>query len=580
MIPLLILLLCLGGSVFSTLILSLTLTGLLNGLVLGTSFFIASLTADYIISMDLMNDDTIFDFRRTMAVSLFCWVIWLFFMLLGAAISSLVSNPTWWIRFTLLGFSATLILRLVVFNAVSMRSQRRLLVASVLQPILNIVPFLVLSANFGYSITLGTLSFLVASFVIAFSASLGFLFLLNQTGKERVGLKSMPLFKAFMVNWVAGLNAPMEEILQELGEDQEVEVSLMRFGCSETKAIMVVPSIHPGPFKNIGSSILPALLKDHLEKEFGGVTCVPHGMMGHEFDLASQLDNTKVISAVSSCLSCLDAGISKASPFVTVSDGLATASCQVFGRSAFISFTLAPRTIEDLPLELGTFVRDEAHKRGLDLCAIVNAHNSFNRTAEMQESLASLKEVAARCLDKAISQEQFSFDIGVSSILPKEFTLEDGMGSGGITVMVVKSEIQKAAYVVIDGNNMVSGLREQILSSLRSIGIDEGEIFTTDTHAVSAIIKGDRGYHPVGETMENKVLIDHIREVAVSALSNCQRVEVSCRSVKIPHVKVIGASQVETMSLLIPQTIQRAKRMVVPIFGGAGLLLMLLLMFT
>ena len=72
------------------------------------------------------------------------------------------------------------------------------------------------------------------------------------------------------------------------------------------------------------------------------------------------------------------------------------------------------------------------------------------------------------------------------------------MGAGGITAIVVEVENQKTAYVVIDGNNMMPGLREKILTWLAALGFEESEVFTTDTHTVSALVTGSRGYHPVG----------------------------------------------------------------------------------
>jgi putative membrane protein len=343
---------------------------------------------------------------------------------------------------------------------------------------------------------------------------------------------------------------------------------------------MVVPSVHPGPFKNIGSSLMPALLKAQLEKELGCVACVPHGLFGHEYDLASQLQNEKVISDVIACARTSEGQLGSASPFVTVSNGLATGCCQVFGKSAFISFTLAPKTIEDLPGELERFVREEAGKRGLDRCVVVNAHNSIDGIAEMQESFASLKDVATKCLDKALLLTQSPFEVGAASVLPEEFSLEEGMGSGGITVAVLKTGQQKAAYVVIDGNNMVSGLRERILSSLRSMGIEDGEIFTTDTHAVNALVLTSQGYHPVGEVMENEKFISYVMNAASSALADMELVGVSFSSVKVPNVKVVGAKQLESLCLLVDKTIRRAKESLIPVFGASGLLLMLLLLFV
>jgi len=587
-ILLLLLLLCVGGSFSSVALLGIDgffskFEWLSEGLFLGSSVFFTTLAADFIISQLVMTKDPVFNFRRTMGLSIFCWAVWLFFMFLGAVAGALTSNLGWWVRLCLLGFSATVILRLIVFNTVSMRAPKRLFTASLLQPFLNIVPFLLLWWKIGNISMINMTSivaFLLSSVIVGFAATFSFIFLLNQTGNKAIGMQSVPLFKAFMLNWITGLSAPFEDLLEKLGEERDVEVSMIRFGFPAAKAVMVVPSIHPGPFKNIGSSLLPAMLKSDLEREFGCVACVPHGMLGHEFDLASQAQSKKVILDVVSSLRHLEAEDSTASSFVTHSNGLATACCQVFGKSAFISFTLAPKTIEDLPHEFGQFVREEAKKRELDLCIVVNAHNSKDGTVETQQSLASLKDVAANCLDKVLSLKKSSLQVGVASVLPEEFSLEDGMGSGGITVQIVEIERQKAAYVVIDGNNMISGLRERILSSLFSIGIDEGEIFTTDTHAVSALIKSEQGYHPVGEAMDNEKLIGYIKDTTVSALAKLQPVEVTSRSITVSHVKVMGAKKLEALCLLIDQASQKAKRFLVPILGASGLVLMLLSMFV
>jgi len=172
------------------------------------------------------------------------------------------------------------------------------------------------------------------------------------------------------------------------------------------------------------------------------------------------------------------------------------------------------------------------------------------------------------------------FRVGAATVTPKEFSLEDGMGPGGITTVVVKVGEQKTAYVVIDGNNMVSGLRESILSALHSIGVDEGEVLTTDTHSVNALILSERGYHPIGEAIDHERLIGHIKEATLAAMSDLEPVKAACRSMTVPKVKVIGEKRLEALSLLTDKTFQKAKETVVPIFAASGLLLMLFLMFV
>jgi len=571
--------LCLGCGLLSALVVFPSLLGLYGGLLLGGALFATSLFADHVTNRLILPRGTIFNFRRTVGFSLVCWALWFFFVFVGVVLA-VTAGLQWWIRLCLLGFSAVMILRLVVVGSIASVSYKRILAVSLIQPFLCVVPFLIFWVFIGYSFTFYIPAFFLFSTLVALASTLGFLHLLDRLGQKMLRLHSLSLFKAFMLNWVLGLNAPFEDFLEKLGEERNVEVSLVKFGSSSSKVIMVIPSVHPGPFKNIGSSLLPSLLKANLEEKLNCVACVPHGLLGHEFDLASQLQNQKIIADVVQSLKNFELSDARASPFVKVSNGLATACCQIFGKSAFISFTLAPRTIEDLPEELGQFVNREAEKYGLQVCAVINAHNSINGKADMEESLGSLKDVATKCLEKAASMKRLPFQVGSATVLPKGFSLEDGMGSGGITVIVLTSGGQKAAYVVIDGNNMVSGLRERILSLLKSIGIDDGEILTTDTHSVSALVLNGLGYHPVGEVMDNEKLLSCVKELTVAALANSEDVKVSCRNIVVPNVKVIGAKQLETLCILVEKGIQLAKRAMGPIFVCSGLLLMLFLLLV
>jgi len=321
------------------------------------------------------------------------------------------------------------------------------------------------------------------------------------------------------------------------------------------------------------------MLKTALEKKFECVACVPHGLFGHEFDLASQIQSQKVINRVVK-LANHEGDEVMATPFTKTSNGLATVCCQIFGNIAFLSFTLAPKTTEDLPQELGMFAREESKKYGLDCCVVVNSHNSINGMINVADALDALKAVLVTCLKKTVSLKKFPFEVGAATIVSQEFGLREGMGAGGVVAVVVRVGQQKIAYVVIDGNNMVSGLRENILSAMNSIGVDEGEVFTTDTHSVSAVILGNRGYHPIGEAIPHNAIIGYVKEAVLRAMSNLEPVKAACNSITIPAVKVIGGKQLEKLCLLIDNTLQKAKKAIVPILVSNGLLLMLVLMFV
>jgi putative membrane protein len=155
------------------------------------------------------------------------------------------------------------------------------------------------------------------------------------------------------------------------------------------------------------------------------------------------------------------------------------------------------------------------------------------------------------------------------------------MGTGGITAIVVQVEGQKTCYVVIDGNNMIPGLREKILTALASAGFDSSEVFTTDTHAVSALTTGGqagrRGYHPVGEVMDHDLLIRYICDVAKNAGADLEVASAGYLHFVVPQVRVIGEERLKSITSLVDKAIKKAKQML-PIFGLEGLLLILFLL--
>ena len=195
-------------------------------------------------------------------------------------------------------------------------------------------------------------------------------------------------------------------------------MTLLKFDAPKPKAAIIVPLVHPGPFKNIGSSLLPSLLKNSYEKEFGCDACVPLGILGHELDLASQTQNQKIVPKIA------PRSLKRkllASPLVRSTDGFATAYCQIFGDTAFFSFSLAPKTTEDLP-QLGRIVSEEAKKYGLKHAVVVNAHNCITEIVDTEEHLDALKRAASKCLQKATAQPTKPFTVGAASVFPKEFT--------------------------------------------------------------------------------------------------------------------------------------------------------------
>jgi putative membrane protein len=558
-------------------------TSSINSLLLGASLFIITVAIDFLVNKTILRDDSVFNLRRTLDMSFYCWLFWIALMVLGTVLG-VFFGAALWLKMALIGYAAVVTLRIMVFASTSYAAKWRQIMSALLQPFLcslaicvywiTITGSAVLTASPASLIIL----YIVLVPIISYAAVTIFLNSIDRLGKTTYNLPAMNLFKAFLLNWVTDENQALEKHLEEMGEDTDIDVNLLKFDAAKPKAAIAMPLVHPGPFKNIGSSLLPSLLKKSYEEKYSCAACTPLGILGHELDLASQAQNQRIIAQILEKAD-FQASQSTASPFTRATSGCAIVGCQIFGDTAFISFSMAPQTTEDLPQELGRVVTEEAKRLGLKYAVLVNAHNSLdNDSADMNAHLDALKQAAFESLKKASTLPQKAFKIGSAVVHPGEFTQKQGMGAGGITAIAVETGGQKMVYLVIDGNNMIPSLREEILTSLTSNGFDMADVFTTDTHAVSALSTGKRGYHPVGDVMDHHLLIRIIVDVAKTASSNLEASKVGCIQFTVPKVRVIGEERLNSVSILIDKAINHAKKVAPVVFGAEGLLFILLLL--
>ena len=79
------------------------------------------------------------------------------------------------------------------------------------------------------------------------------------------------MFRALLADLLESKNEELESYLNELGVETEIsaaEFVFRRKSDHSIKGVMLVSNFHPGPFQNIGSSVLPfqfhALIKKRL----------------------------------------------------------------------------------------------------------------------------------------------------------------------------------------------------------------------------------------------------------------------------------------------------------------------------
>jgi len=396
---------------------------------------------------------------------------------------------------------------------------------------------------------------------------------------DRGGRRALRLLRAFALAWAEGIREPLEAEMDRIGETATLHVDVLYFlEDHHPKAVLVTPYIHPGPFREIGSSVLPRLISEAFQRRYGCLALISHGISTHDRDLTRREEVERAVEVLVSHPPPAE-HTATITPPVRVVYHEASALCQLFGDAALIILTLSPKSFDDLPDELRERIEEEASRRGLK-AVIVDAHNSLEECDELtDEDLENLYTAAVEAMDKALKTERYLFTFGAYRIIPDEWSLEDGIGPCGISSLVLQLEDGKTyAYIFLDGNNLKSGLRERILAAIKELDIVEGEVMTSDTHLVNALGLTPRGYYTIGEQIEEASLIKYVIETCRGALAEMKSGRVAHNKVTLRDMRILGVRGLETFADILEHSFSLFRKASIALIPPSLLLSLLLLL--
>jgi putative membrane protein len=499
-----------------------------------------------LVTSTLVLRDEVLTFRRLMGLEVLSWALTPLILPLSAVIYSFGIGLTWQTPIVFV-LAISLPIRTLSFVSLTDRSILKRVLASLLVPLFVSIALIISSPT-------QTLVITTALSLVAAASVAGVVRLvqgLDREGSAQIGAPPMQLFRAFLRHWLNRDPESLEENLTRLGLDDEIRTNIIAFfgKNGKRKGALVVSSFHPGPYRDLGSGGLPSQLKQHLEDRVGGVVHVPHGISGHQSNIISRKDVWRFLLHVESNYPAKPT-TATASVMVRRVRETAKASGQLFDHTALITLTLSPENMEDMPSQLGETINKTADSLGLGV-AIVDAHNSMSVetlvTPAQADHLALAADDALRSLNRL---DQSGFKAGFSADSLHEFRLEDGIGPGGVSVLVLSNQGRRAAYVTIDGNNMEPGFRETILSSLSELGIADGEIMTTDTHLVTGLVRSPLGYYPVGAHLDKSLLITKIRDAVKRGIDDLEDASLGVSTSSI-RLRVLGKETFENVTSYI-----------------------------
>jgi len=529
-----------------------------RGLLYGLLGLTAPLLASDALAASLFRGGRFLTPRRFTILSYVSCIIYVAVALLSSFMGALTGRADLLARGVLLAVAVNAALRHLTLAVFSTRGPGKNLLATFTQPVLCFAAAVVLlPAPWPRMSILGA-----AAAAIMVGGMQLLLWVMGRWEDEHRGLRLMSLFRSFILAWAENLNEPLEAQITRFGEVRDLLIDSLVYGDADgrCRAALIVPYVHPGPFRNVGSSALPQMIVERVGAKLGCPVLVSHGISTHERDLTRSGEAWGVADSVASDLPSGEAE-ALASPIVWVERQGAQASCQMFGGVALVTLTMSPKSCDDLPEELGNRIMEAAE--AMDVTAVVvDSHNSLQQRDELNDSdVDALFHAAVEAMRRAKEAPRHAFSVGAARVVPPDWGLEDGMGPCGVSALAVRLEDgQTCAYVVVDGNNMMSGLRERMVSALKSRGVDEVEVMTTDTHLVNAIGATTRGYYPIGERTDEQKMIEYVVKAFEAAVSRLERCHAYHTRTTLPGLTVLGEAGLNLLGDVLESAFSLFKR--------------------
>jgi len=483
--------------------------------------------------------------RRSMLLSFLGLTIAFLVLLIGVLAFPSISK-----RFILLGWALALWLRQVALTATSTSHPLKSLPSSSVQTILG---FVFVPIFFPLSFLEGLMAAIL--FLSFFLTAVVFTELANSPIKRSFGTSGLSLLRYFLDHMTERGREGTEEIeafFESISVPIEAHVGLIAFRKKgEIKALMIVPSIHPGPFGYLSGSDLPSKLISSLQ-DLSPNILVPHGPSTHDFNPSSKKECEKIAEKVRELLPQINYSKSS-SPLIRSSIGEASACAQVFGKNILLLSSLAPKPTDDLDYSTGYASIEAAKASGFQDAIFIDAHNCMELGSGLVHfgSKQSRDVVRACAQASKLARKARTRGIRMGLAWRKEIVpTERGFGSQGIQVMVIETGKKKAAYLLFDGNNMVPQLREKILFSAKSL-VEESEVLTTDNHVVNATMGG---FNPVGSKTDFMEIVKLTEQLVREAIADLEEVEVGMKTGIIEDFKVFGHGSAARLSSVINST--------------------------
>jgi putative membrane protein len=543
----------------------------------------------------------IFYFRRSFLLAFFSMMVIFIVLFLGRLLGSLFS-----FNFAIIyifGYALIFSIRHQVLLSTSNHQHLNSLPASINQTFFGFY-FLWLMSEYeliGLEVSFNGLWLMVWFLVVFIITTLLLIGLITTPFRRNFGVNGLLLMKHALTQFTKDSKSGQvleDEFFAKIGRKSNLRVGVVCFkpkvpkqnlskteGENKTdskskkyKAIMVVPSIHPGPFGILGGSNLPQKLFNQL-KDLTQNLLVFHGTATHDQNPVS----TKECKKIARSIRKLTQGTkfsTDMSEFTRITNddlgssgkagsqpGLSklTVCSQHLGNGTIYVHTSSPQPTDDIDYPTGDMIVKSAEAETKAKALFIDAHNClkpgtgvvYHDSEKAKNMLRLVSKINSTMVNKFSPGASLQLEFGVAS--NPDFTVAEGFGPMGIQVMVLRggdNQNKTYAYILLDGNNVITGLREKILEGIKPL-VTDAEVFTTDNHIVNATMGG---YNPIGLKAETNKIIQKTKSLVSRAIEDLEPCEVGMNSGFARNIRILGKNTPIRLSATVNSTISIMKK--------------------
>jgi putative membrane protein len=442
---------------------------------------------------------------KVIHVAAFSSSLWLVTIMLGILANNIFGKNSDILTYSLGGMFIASSLRYGIFVSVfGSRIIRSILIAFVLPAIFF---FSILPISFSSNVEDHLSVIIIGSSIFAIGIVWSVL-------ADRAGypyLKStFSVLQAFLSAWTENKQEKMEDIFDSRSIEDNVRTRLLKFERVGNKQVFVVlPDIHPGPFNPIGGSNLPQKVFNFFDNN----AIVLHSISDHSKNLPTTIEVNKYLESLKKS-EIRNSGAECTLPVQTQSNDFSL-TCIDF-RSSVLMIISKDGGMEDLPYTIREKIEQFAKDLGYSDIMVADAHNALGSKISDEEETV-LTELAIKALEKLKEQKYYSYEVGYSNSLSSGFKFAE-LGGAGIGVLNIRINNQDHLIGWSDSNNLINGLRIQILRQLKEAGINMLEICSSDTHSSSGK-RTRQGYYALGNVTTEKDIVAAFIEISQNAMS-------------------------------------------------------------